>query len=429
MAYPTAYELSYDFTAFQSGSPTTPLPADKIEIEYNNIATTTDELITAVTAITNSDGSVKNASIGNAQLKSELTIGVNAATTWLTATAYVVHDTVYQGNNVYRCLVAHTSGTFATDLAAGKWSLVLDFNTYLAAASSSASSASASASTATTQATTATTQAGIATAQAVIATTKASEADASAVAAAASAASLGAVLSLTEQGSTQSTPATGISKFYLKTDSNAYVLDDAGTEKVLLKNSAYVANRRGNLFVQNANDDGLEALSQGTSGQVLVSAGADALPIWRSVDVGRVSFFASATLEDDHIAADGAAVSRTTYDILFAKIGTQFGVGDGSTTFNVPDGEGKVIVGRDTSDAVFDTLGELVGSKDAVLVSHTHTTSLETDVVSFSSTGSVLMPAGSGGTPTNISTSSAGESGTNKNIQPSIVLSAQIKYR
>ncbi|HRY30420.1 MAG TPA: tail fiber protein [Elusimicrobiota bacterium] len=44
---------------------------------------------------------------------------------------------------------------------------------------------------------------------------------------------------------------------------------------------------------------------------------------------------------------DGAAVSRTTYATLFTAIGTSYGGGDGSTTFNLPDLRGRVAVGRD----------------------------------------------------------------------------------
>jgi len=43
---------------------------------------------------------------------------------WVTSTAYIVNDTVSNGGNSYRCLEAHTSGTFATDLTAVKWALV-----------------------------------------------------------------------------------------------------------------------------------------------------------------------------------------------------------------------------------------------------------------------------------------------------------------
>ena len=48
------------------------------------------------------------------------------------------------------------------------------------------------------------------------------------------------------------------------------------------------------------------------------------------------------------LPCDGGAYSRTTYAALFAAIGTKFGVGDGSTTFNVPDGRGRVLIGVGT---------------------------------------------------------------------------------
>lgn len=58
---------------------------------------------------------------------------VEAKGTWLTATAYVVNDAVTQGGSVYLCVVTHTSGTFSTDLAAGKWviyQMALPFGEY-----------------------------------------------------------------------------------------------------------------------------------------------------------------------------------------------------------------------------------------------------------------------------------------------------------
>ena len=45
----------------------------------------------------------------------------NGTLAWVTSTAYVVGDVVSNSNTFYKCLVAHTSGTFATDLAAGDW--------------------------------------------------------------------------------------------------------------------------------------------------------------------------------------------------------------------------------------------------------------------------------------------------------------------
>ncbi len=63
------------------------------------------------------------------------------------------------------------------------------------------------------------------------------------------------------------------------------------------------------------------------------------------------------------ILCDGSAVNRTTYAALFAIIGTTFGSGDGSTTFNLPDFQGRVAVGRDPSDDDFNTIGNKGGEK------------------------------------------------------------------
>lgn len=54
------------------------------------------------------------------------------------------------------------------------------------------------------------------------------------------------------------------------------------------------------------------------------------------IPIGSVFMFPLATL-DGYILCDGSAISRTDYADLFAVIGTTFGAGDGSTTFNVPD--------------------------------------------------------------------------------------------
>ena len=52
---------------------------------------------------------------------------------------------------------------------------------------------------------------------------------------------------------------------------------------------------------------------------------------------GEIKWFAFNTVPDGYIICNGAKVSRTTYADLFAAIGTSFGEGDGSTTFDLPD--------------------------------------------------------------------------------------------
>ncbi|MCK9131735.1 phage tail protein [Haemophilus influenzae] len=63
--------------------------------------------------------------------------------------------------------------------------------------------------------------------------------------------------------------------------------------------------------------------------------------------VGEVAFFARTTPPSGWLKANGAAVSRTTYAALFAAIGTTFGAGDGSSTFNLPDLRGEFVRGLD----------------------------------------------------------------------------------
>lgn len=48
---------------------------------------------------------------------------------WVTSTAYTVHQVVEEAGSSYICIVAHTSGTFATDLSAAKWELVAQIGT------------------------------------------------------------------------------------------------------------------------------------------------------------------------------------------------------------------------------------------------------------------------------------------------------------
>jgi microcystin-dependent protein len=62
---------------------------------------------------------------------------------------------------------------------------------------------------------------------------------------------------------------------------------------------------------------------------------------------GGMPFFLSTTPSSAFVFPYGQAVSRTTYSTLFAAMGTTYGPGDGSTTFNIPDLRGRVIAGKD----------------------------------------------------------------------------------
>ena len=96
------------------------------------------------------------------------------------------------------------------------------------------------------------------------------------------------------------------------------------------------------------------------------------------VPIGALLPYAGSSAPDGYLLCDGTAVSRVTYADLFAVLSTTYGVGDGSTTFNVPNLKGKVPVGLDAAQAEFDALAESGGEKTHVLTtaelaSHTHT--------------------------------------------------------
>ena len=82
-----------------------------------------------------------------------------------------------------------------------------------------------------------------------------------------------------------------------------------------------------------------------------------------TLPVGSIVPFGSDTVPENWLLCDGSAVSRTEYAELFSVIGGNYGVGDGSTTFNLPDLRGRVAVGKDGTQTEFDNLGEKGGEK------------------------------------------------------------------
>lgn len=102
------------------------------------------------------------------------------------------------------------------------------------------------------------------------------------------------------------------------------------------------------------------------------TGGGDTLPIGSMVPYG------NANPPTGWLVCDGSAVSRTTYAELFKVIGTNYGAGDGTTTFNLPNKKGKLSVGLDSSDTDFNTIGKTGGEKthtitEAEMPNHKHT--------------------------------------------------------
>lgn len=90
------------------------------------------------------------------------------------------------------------------------------------------------------------------------------------------------------------------------------------------------------------------------------------------VPAGAIIPFAMGTAPSGWLVCNGAAVSRTTYSALFAAIGTTYGAGNGSTTFNLPDLRGEFIRGLDNGRGV-DSGRTLGSTQSASNQAHTHT--------------------------------------------------------
>ena len=86
-------------------------------------------------------------------------------------------------------------------------------------------------------------------------------------------------------------------------------------------------------------------------GKVKGETGSGATP------VGTILPWSQATAPSGFLKCDGSAISRATYSDLFDVIGTSYGVGDGSTTFNLPDLTSRSIVGANTTTNVGQTSG------------------------------------------------------------------------
>lgn len=86
---------------------------------------------------------------------------------------------------------------------------------------------------------------------------------------------------------------------------------------------------------------------------------------------GAVQPFAMSTPPTGWLKCNGQAISRTNYAALFSAIGTTYGTGDGSTTFNVPDLRGEFIRGWDDSRGI-DSGRTLGSSQSDDIEGHTH---------------------------------------------------------
>ncbi len=154
-----------------------------------------------------------------------------------------------------------------------------------------------------------------------------------------------------------------------------------------------------------------------------------------TLPVGSVIPWSSNNIPSNYLLCDGSAVSRTEYALLFSVIGTTYGNGNGSTTFNLPNLKGRVPVGKDAVQTEFDVLGETGGEKTHILTtsempSHNHVMPVnESASAQPYASGDPRWPFMSDTSYTANLTKNTGENQPHNNLQPYIVLNFIIKAK
>lgn len=130
----------------------------------------------------------------------------------------------------------------------------------------------------------------------------------------------------------------------------------------------------------------------------------------QGLPVGCVFPYSGSTAPTGWLLCNGQEVSRTIESQLFAVLGTTYGSGNGTTTFNLPDLRGRIVIGKDTSTSSADRVTTAGSSLDSKVLGATGGNQTLT-------TGSVAS-----GTGATVVTSTI-------NVQPSMVLNYIIRSR
>lgn len=156
-----------------------------------------------------------------------------------------------------------------------------------------------------------------------------------------------------------------------------------------------------------------------------------------AIPSGALMPYAGSSAPNGWLLCDGSAVSRTTYAALFSAIGTSFGNGDGSTTFNVPDMRGRVPAGIDNmggssanrvTDSAADSVGGDFGSETHTLTEseipeHNHSI----DRRSGGGSGTSKADGGPGAYHSSLHSDDFGGDGAHNNVQPTLFVLYIIK--
>jgi microcystin-dependent protein len=183
--------------------------------------------------------------------------------------------------------------------------------------------------------------------------------------------------------------------------------------------------------------DGVAAPAWKRTGDVVIAYGSTVSQANAPEEIGSIKPWPTlnlpARMADTWMLMDGRAISRTTYAELFAMIGTTFGAGDGSTTFNLPSAKGRVIVGLAATNPFAASIGQYGGEYQHTmtieeLVGHAHAAfSGQFVLYDGGTTGAASGTSGGSKLFVNGATASAGGGQAFNIMQPYVVMPWIIK--
>jgi microcystin-dependent protein len=192
----------------------------------------------------------------------------------------------------------------------------------------------------------------------------------------------------TAAGTTTLTVIDAYQQFFTGTTTQTVVLPVASTMTQIGQGFLIVNNSTGTVTVNSSGSNLVVAVSAGSSVTIdcvllsgitaaswsaIVSGGGGGGGGGVNDDVGTIFYSGSSIVPAGTLLADGSAISRTVYSALFAKIGTTYGVGDGTTTFNLPNAQGVFIRGNGSQTiAGIVSTGTAGTTQGDQLQSHTH---------------------------------------------------------
>lgn len=139
---------------------------------------------------------------------------------------------------------------------------------------------------------------------------------------------------------------------------------------------------------------------------------------------GFITAYGGSSAPTGYFLCDGTAVSRSTYSALFSIIGTTYGVGNGSTTFNIPDLQQRFPIGKATA-GTGSTLGGTGGTIDHLhTVDPPNTTTNQGAVIN----NVTLLAIGSAASPTHTHDVNIAEFNSGTANPPYLVINYIIKY-